>query len=116
MTTGFMCWALVSVRRCVRPAILRPPGMLVVFLNEWLTASDATAAIVELERVGRGLDARLVTPEGAEVPLTYAFSGNWGTDRNGVSHFYRNAIYFRTPAGTLAPGPESLARYRVELY
>ncbi len=57
-----------------------------------------------------------MTPEGAEVPLTYAFSGNWGADRNVVSHFYRNGIYFRTPAGTLAPGPESLARYRVELF
>lgn len=92
------------------------PGMVVVFLNEWLTASDADAAIAELERAGRALDVQLVTPEGAEIPLSYAFAGNWGTDRNGVSYFYRNAFYFRTPAGTIAPGTEAIDGYRVELY
>lgn len=92
------------------------PGMVVVFLTEWLTATDANSAIAELERVGRALDARLLAPDGTVVPLSYAFAGDWGTNRNGVSYYYRNALYFRTPAGTPMPAPEVFAGYRVELY
>lgn len=87
------------------------PGSLVAFLDSWIVAESAEAAIAALESYASSSSFEAVVGEGEPIPLTFLFSGNWGEPRYDLTFFYRNALFFRAgPADRelLPPGGEPI--------
>jgi hypothetical protein len=90
------------------------PGSLIVFLRDWCVDGDPQAAVARLEAAARGWRASATAADGRELPLTLLHGGNWGVERDGVTHLYRHALTYRLPAGVAPEGLASPLAVRIE--
>lgn len=73
------------------------PGMAVVFLKDWFTFEGGPAAsLAILDAAGRAMSGtELVDPvTGLRYRGRYRFAGNWSTQADGRTWYYKNSLYF----------------------